>query len=152
MQCSCCLFVGGVGWAATQLAKTVSNVTVVGTASSFKHEIVKSNGVDYVVQSTNYLQELNADEKLSEIKFDIIIDSVGGYNVEISQELLNTFGKVVVIGKSEHFYIQFCLQIFSTFFGSCIGFFQVVATIFKPFFSSYYFCKSSLHNINLQRV
>lgn len=89
---------GGVGWAATQLAKTVKNVVIVGTASSYKHEAVKVNGVDYVVHSHNYLQELNNDKKLSKIKFDIIVDSIGGNNIEISQKLVNTFGKVIVIG------------------------------------------------------
>lgn len=98
------MFTGGVGWAATQLAKTVKNVVIVGTASSYKHEAVKVNGVDYVVHSHNYLQELNNDKKLSKIKFDIIVDSIGGNNIEISQKLVNTFGKVIVIGKSYFVY------------------------------------------------
>ena len=40
---------GGVGWAATQLAKTVSDVTIFGTASSHKHELITQNGVDFPI-------------------------------------------------------------------------------------------------------
>lgn len=40
---------GGVGWAATQLAKTIPDVTVFGTASAHKHDAIQENGVDYAI-------------------------------------------------------------------------------------------------------
>ncbi|XP_071546238.1 synaptic vesicle membrane protein VAT-1 homolog isoform X6 [Panulirus ornatus] len=40
---------GGVGWAATQLSKTVPGVSVFGTASAHKHNAVVENGVDYPI-------------------------------------------------------------------------------------------------------
>ncbi|XKL60105.1 hypothetical protein PGB90_001121 [Kerria lacca] len=89
---------GGVGWAITQLAKTLNNVTVVGTASNSKHEEVRKNGVTHVVNSNNYQEELRSNKITSEYVFDVIIDNIGGHNIDISLSLLNTFGRVVVIG------------------------------------------------------
>lgn len=38
---------GGVGWAATQIAKMTPDVKVLGVASESKHSAIKENGVDY---------------------------------------------------------------------------------------------------------
>ena len=43
------LNLGGVGTAASQLCKTVEDVTVFGTASASKHEAIKKLGVDYPI-------------------------------------------------------------------------------------------------------
>lgn len=43
---------GGVGWAATQLSKTVDNVTIFGTASPSKHDLIKENGVTHAIDYT----------------------------------------------------------------------------------------------------
>lgn len=61
---------GGVGWAATQLAKTVENVTVYGAASKHKHADIIKNGVDHAIDHTNndyisQLQELSTQGSLS---------------------------------------------------------------------------------------
>lgn len=52
--------VGGVGWAATQIAKSVENVTVFGTASSTKHNLIKENGVTYTIdyQKEDFVEEI----------------------------------------------------------------------------------------------
>lgn len=53
---------GGVGIAATQLCKTLEDVTVFGTASAGKHEIIKEMGVDYPIdyRTKDYVQEIRA--------------------------------------------------------------------------------------------
>jgi len=51
---------GGVGIAATQLCKTVENVTVFGTASASKHEAIQKLGVDYPIdyRTVDYAAEI----------------------------------------------------------------------------------------------
>jgi len=51
---------GGVGMAATQLCKTVPEVTVYGTASAVKHETIQRNGVDHAIDYRNldYVAEI----------------------------------------------------------------------------------------------
>jgi NADPH:quinone reductase-like Zn-dependent oxidoreductase len=46
------------GQAVAQLAKTVNNVTLIGTASKHKHEAIKSS-VDHILDHSNdYVQEI----------------------------------------------------------------------------------------------
>lgn len=89
-------FIGGVGCAATQLANTVKDTVVVGTASASKHNQLKENGVSYVLHHENY--ETLA-KNISPEGYDLIIDSIGGPNIEISQTLLKPCGRLVIIGK-----------------------------------------------------
>lgn len=51
---------GGVGMAALQLCRTVENVTVFGTASASKHEVLKENGVTHAIDyhTTDYVDEI----------------------------------------------------------------------------------------------
>jgi len=51
---------GGVGTAASQLCKTVENVTVFGTASASKHEAIMKLGVDYPIdyRTLDYATEI----------------------------------------------------------------------------------------------
>ena len=51
---------GGVGVAATQLCRTVPNVTVFGTASATKHEAIRHNGVDHPIDyhTKDYVTEV----------------------------------------------------------------------------------------------
>lgn len=51
---------GGVGMAALQLCRTVENVTVFGTASASKHEMLKENGVTHPIDyhTTDYVDEI----------------------------------------------------------------------------------------------
>ncbi|GFY64233.1 synaptic vesicle membrane protein VAT-1 [Trichonephila inaurata madagascariensis] len=44
---------GGVGWAATQIAKSVGNVMIFGTASLSKHDHIKENGVTHAIDYQN---------------------------------------------------------------------------------------------------
>lgn len=90
---------GGVGWAVTQLARTVENVTIVGTASPQKFSEAEKNGVNYILPSDRYFEELQTHPKLNNMKFDIIIDPIGGSNISISQSLLDHLGKLILIGE-----------------------------------------------------
>jgi len=55
-----CLLLGGVGTAASQLCKTVENVTVFGTSSASKHETIKKLGVDHPIdyRTMDYADEI----------------------------------------------------------------------------------------------
>ncbi|KAG2469699.1 VAT1L protein, partial [Polypterus senegalus] len=49
---------GGVGQAVAQLCSTIPNVTVFGTASSFKHEAIKDSVTHLFDRSVDYVQEV----------------------------------------------------------------------------------------------
>lgn len=51
---------GGVGIAATQLCKTVKDVTVFGTASASKHETISQGGVTHAIdyRTKDYVEEV----------------------------------------------------------------------------------------------
>lgn len=51
---------GGVGTAATQLCKTVKDVTVFGTASASKHETITQGGVTHPIdyRTKDYVDEV----------------------------------------------------------------------------------------------
>lgn len=51
---------GGVGIAATQLCKTVKDVTVFGTASASKHETITEGGVTHAIdyRTKDYVEEV----------------------------------------------------------------------------------------------
>lgn len=91
-------FTGGVGCAATQLAKTIKNITIVGTASDSKHEKLKLNGVTHVLQREDYVTQAKI---VSPLGYDLIVDSIGGPNIEISKTLLKPCGRLVIIGNSD---------------------------------------------------
>lgn len=54
------LSLGGVGIAATQLCKTVNDVTVFGTASASKHEVISEGGVTHPIdyRTRDYVEEV----------------------------------------------------------------------------------------------
>ncbi|XP_071546234.1 synaptic vesicle membrane protein VAT-1 homolog isoform X3 [Panulirus ornatus] len=90
---------GGVGWAATQLSKTVPGVSVFGTASAHKHNAVVENGVDYPI---HYDQDYHTEVLLHRPQgVSIVLDNLGGTDFTKSQELLEPLGKVVLIGARE---------------------------------------------------
>ncbi|XP_033109102.1 synaptic vesicle membrane protein VAT-1 homolog [Anneissia japonica] len=88
---------GGVGIAATQLCKTVPDVTVYGTASAHKHEIIRENGVTHPIDYRNmdYAVELR---KISPKGVDIVLDPLSGKDTMKGFELLRPMGKLIVFG------------------------------------------------------
>nr|XP_020742179.1 synaptic vesicle membrane protein VAT-1 homolog isoform X2 [Odocoileus virginianus texanus] len=88
---------GGVGMAALQLCRTVENVTVFGTASTSKHEVLKENGVTHPIDyhTTDYVDEI---KKISPKGVDIVMDPLGGSDTAKGYNLLKPMGKVVTYG------------------------------------------------------
>ncbi|HEX3510778.1 MAG TPA: medium chain dehydrogenase/reductase family protein [Solirubrobacteraceae bacterium] len=84
---------GGVGIAATQIAKRVG-VEVVGTASPGKHQRILELGVDRAVDYTSPGWDRGVG------KFDVILDAVGGKSFRTSYSLLKPGGRLVAFGAS----------------------------------------------------
>ncbi|XP_043858822.1 synaptic vesicle membrane protein VAT-1 homolog [Dromiciops gliroides] len=90
---------GGVGMAAIQLCQTVENVTVFGTASASKHDVLKEKGVSHPIDyhTSNYVEEV---KKISPKGVDIVLDPLGGADTYKAYNLLKPMGKVVTYGVS----------------------------------------------------
>jgi NADPH:quinone reductase-like Zn-dependent oxidoreductase len=84
---------GGVGIAATQIARTL-DVEIHGTASPSKHEAIRGFGVDV---AHDYTRE---DWHQNLPPFDVILDAIGGRNFRISYDLLRPGGRLVAFGAS----------------------------------------------------
>jgi len=90
---------GGVGIAATQLAR-LRRATVIGTASAFKHDALRSFGVDHAI---DYRHANVADEvkKLTRGRgVDVILDPIGGRSFTDSYRMLAPLGRLVIFGLS----------------------------------------------------
>ena len=84
---------GGVGIAATQIAKRVG-AEVYGTASPGKHARCEELGVDHPLDYTQSGWERGLP------KFDVILDAVGGKSFRTSYDLLRPGGRLVAFGAS----------------------------------------------------
>lgn len=93
---------GGVGMAATQLCKTIPNVTVFGTASPAKHETIKQWGVDYPIDYTtnDYVEQI---KKISPEGVDVVLDPLNGENSIKGYGLLKPLGKIIHYGTASLF-------------------------------------------------
>src|SRR6188768_2913979 len=90
---------GGVGIAATQLAR-LRRATVIGTASAFKHDALRSFGVDHVI---DYRHANVADEvkKITRGRgVDVILDPIGGRSFTESYRMLAPLGRLIIFGLS----------------------------------------------------
>ncbi|XP_076360818.1 synaptic vesicle membrane protein VAT-1 homolog [Tachypleus tridentatus] len=90
---------GGLGWAVTQLCKTVEDVVIFGTASAFKHEIIRENGITYAIDyhSTDFVQEIQSHAPTG---VNIIVDSLSGSDFIRSQKVLKHMGRLIHVGIS----------------------------------------------------
>ncbi|XP_029109919.1 synaptic vesicle membrane protein VAT-1 homolog [Scleropages formosus] len=88
---------GGVGIAATQLCKTVKDVTVFGTASASKHEVISQGGVTHPIdyRTRDYVEEIR---KISPKGLDIVLDPLGGSDTNKGFNLLKPMGKLITYG------------------------------------------------------
>jgi NADPH:quinone reductase-like Zn-dependent oxidoreductase len=84
---------GGVGIAATQIAKA-SSCEVWGTASPSKHDAIRQQGVDHVLDYTRPGWERGIP------KLDLVMDAVGGKSFRTSYELMRSGGRLVCFGAS----------------------------------------------------
>ena len=90
---------GGVGIAATQLAK-LQKARVFGTASSWKHDFLRKNGVDHPIdyRSQDFAEIVR--ETTGGRGVDVILDAVGGDSFKKGYELLAPLGRLVCFGVS----------------------------------------------------
>jgi len=84
---------GGVGIAATQIAKRVG-AEVWGTASSGKHDAIRGFGVDHPLDYTRSGWERDVP------KLDLVLDAVGGPSFRRSYKLLRAGGGLICFGAS----------------------------------------------------
>ncbi|CAG2123123.1 unnamed protein product, partial [Medioppia subpectinata] len=85
---------GGVGQAVAQLAKTVGNVTLIGTASKHKHESITN--VTHLIDSANdYVQEI---KKICPDGVDLVLDCICGGDANKGYNLLKPMGRYVLYG------------------------------------------------------
>lgn len=90
---------GGVGIAATQLAR-LRRAVVIGTASAFKHDALRSFGVDHAIdyRHANVVEEV---KKLTRGRgVDVILDPIGGRSFTESYRMLAPLGRLIIFGLS----------------------------------------------------
>jgi NADPH:quinone reductase-like Zn-dependent oxidoreductase len=92
---------GGVGIAATQIAKLIGAGEVYGTASASKHDAIRGFGVDHPIDynATDFRKEVRriAGQKQP---LDFVLDGVGGASFRKGWSLLGAGGRMVGIGAS----------------------------------------------------
>ncbi|MCA9519922.1 MAG: zinc-binding dehydrogenase [Myxococcales bacterium] len=89
---------GGVGVAVLQLARTVEDVTIFGTASGPKHDFIRDLGCNHPIdyRTADYGAEVM---RLTGGKgVDLILDPLGGKDWKRNYKLLRPVGKLIVFG------------------------------------------------------
>jgi NADPH:quinone reductase-like Zn-dependent oxidoreductase len=90
---------GGVGIAATQLAR-LRGATVIGTASSAKHEAIRQLGVQHAIDYRDGNLIANVRQIVGKRGVDVVLDPVGGRSFSDSYRLLAPLGRLIVYGVS----------------------------------------------------
>jgi synaptic vesicle membrane protein VAT-1 len=90
---------GGVGIAATQLAR-LRGATIIGTASSAKHDAIRHQGVDHAIDYRHANLVAEVRQLTHDRGVDVVLDPVGGASFADSYRLLAPFGRLVVYGMS----------------------------------------------------
>ena len=92
---------GGVGIAATQIAKLVGAGEIYGTASASKHEAIRRFGVTHPIDYRTKDFSAEVRRIAGEDKpLDLIMDAVGGKSLKRSWSLLRAGGRLVGFGLS----------------------------------------------------
>ncbi|HSC26685.1 MAG TPA: medium chain dehydrogenase/reductase family protein [Vicinamibacterales bacterium] len=90
---------GGVGIAATQLAR-LRRATVIGTASAFKHDALRSFGIDHAIDYRHADVAMEVRRITRGRGADVILDPIGGRSFLESYRMLAPLGRLVVLGLS----------------------------------------------------
>lgn len=90
---------GGVGIAATQIAKHIG-AKVIGTASASKHEELRALGVDHLIDYRTEDFEERARQITGGRGVELILDAVGGDSLKKGYRLLAPTGRLGVFGAS----------------------------------------------------
>jgi len=89
---------GGVGIAAVQLCRRVPGVTILGTASPSKHEILVRLGVDHPIDYRSNDFETVVDEITGGKGVHLILDPMGGGHWRKNYRLLAPLGRLMLYG------------------------------------------------------
>jgi NADPH:quinone reductase-like Zn-dependent oxidoreductase len=92
---------GGVGIAATQIAKLAGAAEVFGTASGSKHDEIRRLGVDHPIdyRQQDFVEEVRRIAGRQQ-PLDLVFDAIGGASFRKSFSLLRTGGRLVCFGAS----------------------------------------------------
>jgi NADPH:quinone reductase-like Zn-dependent oxidoreductase len=92
---------GGVGIAATQIAKLVG-AELFGTASASKHEAIRGFGVDHPIdyRTKDFVEEVRRITGEQE-PLDLVMDAIGGKSWKKSFSLLRAGGRLIPFGAAE---------------------------------------------------
>jgi NADPH:quinone reductase-like Zn-dependent oxidoreductase len=92
---------GGVGIAATQIAKLKQAGEIYGTASPRKHDAIKGFGVDHPIDYTSqdFAKEVRRISG-SKAPLDLVMDAVGGNSFRKGYGLLRAGGRLIAYGAS----------------------------------------------------
>jgi NADPH:quinone reductase-like Zn-dependent oxidoreductase len=91
---------GGVGIAATQIAKEVG-AEIFGTASASKHEAIRAHGVDHPIdyRTTDFADEVRRITGGEGV--DVVMDAIGPSSFKRSYSVLRQGGRLIMFGLSE---------------------------------------------------
>lgn len=89
---------GGVGTAALQLCKTVPGITTFGTASASKHDHVRSQGCDHVIDYRTKDYALEIKKLTNDEGVDFVFDALGGADGSKGYSILREGGLLVCFG------------------------------------------------------
>lgn len=91
---------GGVGIAATQLARNVG-AEVFGTASPAKHDAIRAQGVTHAIDYRSQDFEAEVKRITAGEGVDLVIDAIGPASFRKDYRLLRSGGRLVMFGLSE---------------------------------------------------
>jgi len=89
---------GGVGLAAIELCKQVENVTIIGTASASKHELLRQAGVQHPIdyRTQDYFGEVQRITNGRGVH--MVLDALGGPDWHKGYKLLRPAGHLIAFG------------------------------------------------------
>ena len=90
---------GALGIAATQLAR-LKRATVIGTASTAKHDALRSFGVELAIDYRHGSVEAEVRRFTRGRGVDVILDPIGGSSFGASYRMLAPLGRLVMLGLS----------------------------------------------------
>jgi NADPH:quinone reductase-like Zn-dependent oxidoreductase len=91
---------GGVGIAALQLSR-LRRSTVIGTASAFKHNALRSLGIDHVIDYRSADVEAEVARITGGRGVDVVLDPLGGDHLAESYRMLAPLGRLVIYGSQD---------------------------------------------------
>jgi NADPH:quinone reductase-like Zn-dependent oxidoreductase len=92
---------GGVGIAATQIARNVGAAKIVGTASPQKHEAIRAQGVTDPIDYRSKDFEAETMRITNDEGVDLVIDAMGPTSFRKDYRVLRSGGRMVMYGLSE---------------------------------------------------